>query len=49
MYWYSIFFGISDCYNKLYINDIPEDVKLVKSMDSKLRTGKIISFKRVEK
>ena len=43
----SIFGGLSDCYNKLYINDIPEDVKLVKSLNTKLRTGKIIRFKRV--
>ena len=43
----STFWGASECYNKLYLNNIPENVTSLLSLQEKLETKSIIAFKRV--
>jgi len=45
----SVFWGICDCYNKLYLTYIAEDIKTVHELNTMLKSNSVVSFKRVGK
>ena len=43
----SIYWGMSDCFNKIYVSDIPENVSTLENLKIKLNNTNILHFKRV--